>query len=113
MKKMFLIVALLGLVTLGAFAATYPVWDINKDGKCDMTDIGLVASFFSHSAAKDPLWTVPTKVKDPITNEYTVAACNCDINPVYDDEGNLVGYGDGAVDMKDIGFVARHFGQVD
>jgi len=104
MKKMFLIVALLGLVTLGAFAATYPVWDINKDGKCDMVDIRLVASFFNHSAATDPLWTVPTKVWNADLQAYTVAACNCDVN-------GPKGVPYGKIDMMDIALVARHFGE--
>jgi hypothetical protein len=57
------------------------------DGKCDMRDIGLVASHFGENAPPAP--------------------ANCDIT------GPVEGVPDGKIDMRDIGLVASHFGETE
>ena len=81
MKKVMLIVALMGLVTLSAFAATYPAWDVNQDGKVDGKDLALVSLAFGS-----------------VDGSYNW-------NPLADING------DGWVDGRDIIFVAIHFGE--
>jgi len=101
-----LIVALMGLVTLSALAATYPAWDINQDGVVNMRDVNIECMAFG-SFVGSANWNPA-----------------CDINPVYapiyDDTGKIIGYdyktilgyGDGRVDMRDINWVVMHFGKV-
>jgi hypothetical protein len=63
---------------------TGPVY-LEPDGKCDMRDIGLVASHFGQTAPPAPL--------------------ACDLTgPTYLEP-------DGKVDMRDVGLVAIHFGE--
>lgn len=66
--------------------AAYP-WDINRDGKCNMVDIGTAARAFNTQ------WSMP------------------DWNPKADMTGPS-GVPDGKVDMRDIGLAARNFGWI-
>jgi len=56
------------------------------DGKCDMRDVGLIASHFGENTPPAPV--------------------NCDIT------GPVGGVPDGRIDMRDIGLIASHFGNV-
>jgi PKD repeat protein len=64
------------------YNVTAPPWDVNGDGKVDVTDIFLVAKAYGSSPG-EPGW-------DP----------RCDVN------------GDGKVDITDLFIVAKHYGEV-
>ena len=81
MKKVMLIVALLGILTLGVVAGNlYPPVDINQDGVVDLRDFYQVALHFGTNAG-DANW-------EPA----------CDVN------------GDGTVDLRDVYKVALAYG---
>jgi hypothetical protein len=107
MKKLMLIVALVGLVTLSAAAATYPPWDVNQDSCVDIYDCILIASHFGTNST-DANWLT---VYNEDGSVKVLGGEACDINPVTDDKGNFIGYGDGMVDVYDAITMANHYGE--
>ena len=81
MKKAMLIVALVGLVTLSAVAATYPAWDVNQDGVVNILDCVITARAFGTTSGM-PNW-----------------------NPAADINA------DGVVNILDMIVIAGHFGE--
>ena len=74
MKKTLLIVALMGIVTLSAVAATYPAWDINQDGVVNIFDIVVIAGAFGTSPG-DANWNPACDVrKDGVIDIYDLVA---------------------------------------
>ena len=72
-----------------------------SDGKCDMRDIGLVSRGFGANRVTDEA--------DPKYGEYwhPIPCDSCPHSPICDVVQDL------KIDMKDIGTVARHFGETD
>jgi hypothetical protein len=76
----------------------------NPDSKCDMRDVGLVAKAFGAELDSRPhiyyYWHTPRCAQCP-------HSMLCDLT------GPIEGEPDGLIDMRDIGLVARHFGEMD
>ena len=92
-KAMLLIVALIGLVTLGAAADTYAAWDLNQDGVCDGQDLILMRG---HIATYDTY----------VDADDNVVPASPNWNPAFDLNH------DGVVDGQDYMIVKRHIGQL-
>jgi hypothetical protein len=112
MKKAMLIVALIGLVTLGFAVAVkaddpapvpiYASWDVNQDGVCNMIDLMLVklhmatTDGYTYTYVNGETGEVVTVVVPPSENW----------NPAMDVTQ------DGVVNMLDYQIVKKHVGQL-
>jgi len=67
--------------------SSYPIWDLNQDGKCDIKDLAIAAKAYG-SYPGSPNW-----------------------NPIADITGPTLLVPDGKVDIRDIALIAKHYGE--